>query len=433
MPRHSEILRRLLGQGPMTSRQLVEKTGLSQPTVSREITYLRDEVVRFGARPAIQYALRDNSRSFTSVPIFRVTDDGRICELGALIPVRSNGFVMIQADGLARHSDGLPWWMMDMRPQGYLGRAWALSHAAGLGLPENPEHWNDTEVLRALLAHGHDAIGNLLIGELARNQFVDMPAPSLTDRMMDYPALARAAASGEAPGSSAGGEQPKFCAYVDGRHVLVKFSAATESPVSERWRDLLLSEQLALSVLGVKSEVHDFFGQRFLEVPRFDRIGEMGRIGVFSLRSIEAEFVGGGPAPWPSLVARLADEGHVTTEAVSGAALLWAFGCLIGNTDMHTGNLSFISSHGRPYQLAPAYDMLPMAFAPRSSGEIVNTLKPASIASCVDSSIWRQALELAERFVELLRGAEFSASFAPCIEALVGHAEEAGRRIARLA
>lgn len=31
---------------------------------------------------------------------------------------------------------------------------------------------------------------------------------------------------------------------------------------------------------------------------------------------------------------------------------LWAFGMLIGNTDMHHGNLSFISSHGRPYQLA---------------------------------------------------------------------------------
>ncbi len=33
---------------------------------------------------------------------------------------------------------------------------------------------------------------------------------------------------------------------------------------------------------------------------------------------------------------------------------------LIGNTDMHYGNLSFISSHGRPYHLAPAYDILPM-------------------------------------------------------------------------
>ncbi|MCP1065445.1 hypothetical protein M5G07_07530 [Serratia symbiotica] len=27
---------------------------------------------------------------------------------------------------------------------------------------------------------------------------------------------------------------------------------------------------------------------------------------------------------------------------------------------MHYGNLSFISSHGRPYHLAPAYDILPM-------------------------------------------------------------------------
>ncbi len=47
----------------------------------------------------------------------------------------------------------------------------------------------------------------------------------------------------------------------------------------------------------------------------------------------------------------------------------WAFGMLIGNTDMHHGNLSFIISlHGRPYALAPAYDILPMGFAPKVGG-----------------------------------------------------------------
>jgi hypothetical protein len=32
---------------------------------------------------------------------------------------------MVQADGVALHSDRLPWWLFDMRPQGYLGRACA--------------------------------------------------------------------------------------------------------------------------------------------------------------------------------------------------------------------------------------------------------------------------------------------------------------------
>ena len=37
----------------------------------------------------------------------------------------------------------------------------ASTYAAGLGLPANPEHWSDTEVIRALLAHGQDAVGNV--------------------------------------------------------------------------------------------------------------------------------------------------------------------------------------------------------------------------------------------------------------------------------
>lgn len=44
---------------------------------------------------------------------------------------------------------------------------------------------------------------------------------------------------GEIPGSSAGGEQPKFTAYAmtpsGARHVIVKFSELDENPITERW------------------------------------------------------------------------------------------------------------------------------------------------------------------------------------------------------
>lgn len=433
MARHSDAIRQLLDQGPASARQIVENTGISQPTASRALAALGDEVIRVGGGSSIRYALRDIFRGFSAAPVFRVSDEGRIRELGTLVPVRPGGFVMQQTDGVTRHSDGLPWWLFDMRPQGYLGRAYASTHAAGLGLPANPERWNDTEVIRALLAHGHDAVGNLLIGELARDRFIGMPAPGPVDRAVDYPALAHAAASGEAPGSSAGGEQPKFCAYTERGHRLVKFSAPDDNPVSERWRDLLLAEHLALSVLGVETEVFDFGPQRFLEVPRFDRIDALGRVGVFSLRALDAEFVGDASAPWPSLVRRLVADGHVAADAVMGSALLWAFGTLIGNTDMHAGNLSFISRHGRPYQLAPAYDVLPMGFAPRSGGAIVDTLQAAALSASVESGTWREALHLAEIFFARLSDCDaFSDRFAPCIVAIRRHIDEAASRIARL-
>ena len=159
MPRHSDSIRLLLGQGPVAARQIVETTGISQPTVSRALAALGDEVVRIGSGSAIRYALRDTARGFVSAPVFRVSDAGQIRELGTLVPVRPNGSVMVQADGVSRHSDGLPWWLFDMRPQGYLGRAYASTYAAALGLPANPEHWGDNEVIRALLVDGHDAIG----------------------------------------------------------------------------------------------------------------------------------------------------------------------------------------------------------------------------------------------------------------------------------
>ena len=289
----------------MPVRQLTDIMDISQPTASRALKTLGDDVVRIGSGPSIQYALRDAFRGFSSAPIYRITEEGQIKPLGRLIPVHPDGFVMEQTDNVCLHSDGLPWWLFDMRPQGYLGRAYASAYSAELGLPQNPEDWADSDVIRALLAHGHDAVGNLLIGEQARNQFVEMPSPTPVERSTTYPTLALAVSSGEIPGSSAGGEQPKFCTYTERGHVLVKFTALDDNPISERWRDLLQAEHLALKVLGVETEVFDFEGQRFLEIPRFDRVGQLGRIGLFSLRALEAEFVGRARDSWPVLVNEL--------------------------------------------------------------------------------------------------------------------------------
>ena len=434
MSLRSDHIRQLLSAGPVPARQLIEKLGVSQPTVSRDLREIGEDVIRIGAGPSIQYALRDTYRGFSRAPIYRVSEEGRLGFLGELTPVLPNGFVMVQENGEQLYSDGLPWWLFDMRPQGYLGRAYASVHAAALGLSSNPEQWGDAEVVRALLAHGHDAIGNLLVGEQARTRFLDMPKPVPVERETEYPALALVAGAGEAPGSSAGGEQPKFCTYTDRGHVLVKFSATDDNQLSERWRDLLLAEHLALSVLGVETQVFNIGRQRFLETPRFDRVGPFGRIGVFSLRALDAEFVGNARAHWPTVVRKLIAEGVVHPDAYAGAARLWAFGMLIGNTDMHFGNLSFISSQGRPYHLAPAYDMLPMGFAPKQSGAMTNQLAPMTPTDDVSADIWRDALRLARDFFSKMTACdEFSVNFLPCIEALGSHIDEASARIDRLA
>ena len=435
-----------LSSGPLSVRQLIENVGVSQPTISRALSELGDEIVRIGAARSIQYALRDTARGLPDIPIYSVDADGRIRQLGTLLPVRPDGFVMCQEDGVTVHSDGLPWWLSDMRPQGYLGRAYAARHGAELGLPDRLTDWNDTHVLRALLAHGHDVVGNLLLGELARDRFLAAPVPdpiTMEQKAGVYARLAQEAARGEIPGSSAGGEQPKFiaCAMTPAgpRHVLVKFSELDEGPVSERWRDLLLAEHLALDTLreagipAARTQVLDHAGQRFLEVERFDRSGNLGRRALISLGALDAEFVGLGASGWPISARRLAVAGQIRPQAAAGADLLWAFGTLIGNTDMHGGNLSFVSEHGRPYDIAPAYDMTPMAFAPRSGGGLPDTISAATIHASVANETWRRAEELARTFLARVKAATgFSRRFGLCIVALEQHIETASAKIGRL-
>jgi hypothetical protein len=64
-------------------------------------------------------------------------------------------------------------------------------------------------------------------------------APVVIEPAQDYPRLALQALGSAAPGSSAGGEQPKFGAVTHGAPVLVKFSPAGDAPADQRWRDLL--------------------------------------------------------------------------------------------------------------------------------------------------------------------------------------------------
>jgi hypothetical protein len=78
--------------------------------------------------------------------------------------------------------------------------------------------------------------------------------------------------------------------------------------------------------------------------------------------------------------------------------LLDAFGALIANTDRHHGNVSLLL-HQHRWQLAPAYDMLPMFYAP-VAGEVVErdwaSQSPRPNAHTL--SVWPQAKALALQF-----------------------------------
>lgn len=89
---------------------------------------------------------------------------------------------------------------------------------------------------------------------------------------------------------------------------------------------------------------------------------------------------------------------HITPEAHEQACRLFAFGRLIGNSDMHAGNIAFFHNGELPLSLAPIYDMLPMALAPRASGEMRNELPNFMLPALPTVAIWREMMPLAREF-----------------------------------
>lgn len=93
-----------------------------------------------------------------------------------------------------------------------------------------------------------------------------------------------------------------------------------------------------------------------------------------------------------------------------------------------------MSEQGRPYQLAPAYDMTPMAFAPTAGGDLPQRTLELNVGHQVPARAWLHALPLAQDFVQRLEKAEgLSGGFGPCLAALQSHVALAAERIGRLA
>lgn len=380
-----QILQALRQQGGVASAaELQAVLGVSQPTVSRALAPLiqSGQVHKVGAARTQRYVLpRVVAGVGATVPIMRVNVQGQPTPFGRLTPLAGGAVWVDEADGLCQRHAGLPWFLDDMRPQGFMGRTFAQAHPA-LQLGTNPRDWSADDVLRALALFGDDLPGNLIVGEAAFQRFHTLPERvSQVDSVDDYPRLADQAMQGTQGGSSVGGEQPKFCTLRAGRHVLVKFSPAGSAPIDQRSRDLLVCEHLTLQTLaqaGVPAARTQLFtraGRVFLESERFDRtpIGPdnprgLGRIGMVSLQAFDAEYVG-QMDNWAATAERMQARGLLTPEDARHLRLLEAFGTLIANTDRHYGNISLLL-HDDDWRLSPTYDMLPMLYAP-VGGELV--------------------------------------------------------------
>ena len=238
--------------------------------------------------------------------------------------------------------------------------------------PTDPKQWTVDQIGKYLISNGEDLPGNLKFGSQAHLRLRRKP---IHYRQEDYSYLANSAMEGALPGSSAGGEQPKFTAFCEDQssHVIVKFSPKGEDPTATRWRDILITEFQAAEAIRAKgfpaaeTRLLDFDSRFFLESQRFDRSGEFGRLPMISLLNVDAEFSGIGQG-WHKAMHALYEQGLASWQHLYDTVVLWCFGKLINNTDMHLGNLS-LGIEGDVFRILPVYDMCSMGFAPKG-GEV---------------------------------------------------------------
>ncbi|MGC4079651.1 MAG: type II toxin-antitoxin system HipA family toxin YjjJ [Rubrivivax sp.] len=423
-----DFLRR---RGRQPAGALAEQLGISRATLMRAVRAAGDELVVRGAARRTQYAARRALRGQAApLPVYRVDAEGTPRQIAWLHLTAPDGSAleMLQPlgwplDEAARDGwfDGLPYPLQDLRPQGFLGRAFARHHAATLQVAEDPAAWSDDDTLHALSLLGEDAPGDLIVGEAACRRWLqrvraaragEAQAPLREAELAQaYPALADAAMAAGLPGSSAGGEFPKFTAWregADGRPqaVLVKFSGSDDSPGTRRWSDLLVCEHLAggvLAALGLAAAVSRIVqagGRTFLEVERFDRHGALGRSGLVSWGALNGECFGLAGRSWAEAGRALAARGWLSADEVQALARLWQFGRLLANTDMHDGNLSFRPGEAgaAPLAIAPVYDMLPMLYAPARGVELPPREYRPELPLPQDAAAWQAAAPVALAF-----------------------------------
>lgn len=370
------------------------QAGLSASSLQRAVAAAGADILRLGDARATRYALtREVLGAGRHWPLMAIDAIGVARHVATLHALQNDHWAVEPVSGVQGAPDylligaergglfyGLPWYLTNFRPDGFVGRNFAHQWAGLLGAPSDIRDWTADHVLLAAARGVIDPLGSFVIKHL--DPLRRQPEVPQARRVETYARLAASAVAGEPVGSSAGGEQPKFTARLqradgDSAEVIVKFSPPRDLPAGQRWADLLVCEHLAAQVLGQRgipvslTDLVEDDTRSYLEIERFDRVGERGRRGTCLFSAI-APALGGPPQSWSAAAQFLCGLGLVEPEVVERAEFLDAFGAHIANTDRHLGNLSLLLDGGPPFTLAPVYDMLPMMYRPSSTGELVD-------------------------------------------------------------
>jgi len=414
-PRHlmSNIsLEKHLLKEPKTAKQLMQALQISPQSLYRLLNASHQKILKIGKARAMRYAHKRPIRNLGQEwPVYRVNEQADVHLAGQLVAIYPHHFVWRDALTVSDTIyDSLPWFLWDVRPQGFMGRAFNQEHQ-DLSLPVRLEDWSDDDVMAALLRDSSVLASHWLIGEASHIDFdherqwvLSLISGDRASLRTTYLFHVNSTIKQEAPTSTAAGMQPKFGLLIKEKNqvveLLIKFSPPINTANGQRWSDLLISEHIALQTLksyGVataESDIVQTGGRTFLEVVRFDRASCLGRRGMVSLEAVSNEFIG-HKKDWDEQASSLLALKKISQHDYQTIIQVFAFGRLIANEDMHNGNVSFFLANDFSLSLAPVYDMLPMRFAPTTHGEVVERAikiaQPTPLTQVIWPMAWRWA------------------------------------------
>ncbi len=411
----------LAREGPLAAPDVATRLNFTPKTVNNRAKATGSGILILGRGKNTRYALPNAGLTGQSQwPLYWVTQDGGIREFSIASYALPN-VLHVYGSGINAQTDGeMPWFLLPLKLRGYLGRASRTRlGAVAQNWDSHPEQWPFRQQIFAAQSGALEHAGAILWGDDSVNvwQISTKQTPHQDDPttlVNVYDELASRAYGGHVPGSSADGEQPKFSTRVisdDGRtrEVLVKFSPQRNTPFGERWHDLLYAEAIASNVLRdfqfdvPDTRVLSSSTRTFLESARIDRLGAQGRRHLLPLKAVHTAFTHGSERHWADTVAKLVAQKRIAPAALAATQTLFAFGRLIGNSDMHFGNLGVIVESPEciakgNFVLAPCYDMLPMRFKPEAHNDFGYTNFDAELSAALPPIVASNAKKMSNEF-----------------------------------
>jgi hypothetical protein len=411
----------LVREGPLAAPDAAARLNVTPMTINNRAKAAGSQMLILGRGKNTRYALPNAALTGQSQwPLYWVAADGDIREFATVSYALPN-VLHVYGHAISSLTNGeFPWFLTPLALRGYLGRA-ARPRLGAVAQPwdTHPEQWPFAQQIFAAQSGALEHAGAVLWGDESvgawQNSIKQTPHfDDPTTLLKIYDELAKSTTIGPIAGSSADGEQPKFSTrVVDAsgtvREVLVKFSPQRNTPFGDRWHDLLFAEAIASNVLRdfgfdvPATRVLSSPNRTYLESARIDRAGAIGRRHLLPLKAVHSTFTHGSQRHWADTVYKLAAQKRIAQTAIATTQTLFAFGNLIGNTDMHFGNLGVIAespeqiAKGR-FDLAPCYDMLPMRFKPEAHNDFGYTPFEAELSAALPHAIASLARVMAGEF-----------------------------------